>query len=151
MWALRLGKCGGLCAFALDALNFWSRSARVEADTYFVPVDRYGDVVVHLGIRAGERAASIYTPVATAKLNGLNPETYLRVVPGQDRRRTHHQSHRRTGAMAADPDCQQRAARFVLEALAPAGDLLLQNPGGETHGCSTHLPSSALHKPLMAL
>ena len=28
----------------------------------------------------GERAASIYTLVATAKLNGLNPETYLRDV-----------------------------------------------------------------------
>jgi len=28
----------------------------------------------------GERAASIYTIVRTAKLNGLNPETYLRGV-----------------------------------------------------------------------
>jgi len=28
----------------------------------------------------GERAASIYTLVATAKLNGLNPETYLRDI-----------------------------------------------------------------------
>jgi transposase len=30
--------------------------------------------------RGGERAASIYTLVATAKLNGLNPETYLRDI-----------------------------------------------------------------------
>jgi len=29
---------------------------------------------------SGERAASIYTLVATAKLNGLNPETYLRDI-----------------------------------------------------------------------
>jgi transposase len=28
----------------------------------------------------GERAASIYTLVSTAKLNGLNPETYLKVI-----------------------------------------------------------------------
>jgi len=28
----------------------------------------------------GERAAAIYTLVATAKLNGLNPETYLRDI-----------------------------------------------------------------------
>jgi transposase len=28
----------------------------------------------------GERAASIYTLVATVKLNGLNPETYLRDI-----------------------------------------------------------------------
>ena len=28
----------------------------------------------------GERAAAIYTLVTTAKLNGLNPETYLRDV-----------------------------------------------------------------------
>ena len=28
----------------------------------------------------GERAASIYTLVATAKLNGLNPEAYLRDI-----------------------------------------------------------------------
>jgi transposase len=28
----------------------------------------------------GERAASIYTLVATAKLNGLNPEVYLRDI-----------------------------------------------------------------------
>jgi IS66 C-terminal element len=28
----------------------------------------------------GERAATIYTRVATAKLNGLNPETYLRDI-----------------------------------------------------------------------
>jgi transposase len=28
----------------------------------------------------GERAAAIYTLVATAKLNGVNPETYLRDV-----------------------------------------------------------------------
>ena len=28
----------------------------------------------------GERAASIYTLVATAKLNGLNPETYLKDI-----------------------------------------------------------------------
>jgi transposase len=28
----------------------------------------------------GERAASIYTLVATAKLNSLNPETYLRDI-----------------------------------------------------------------------
>jgi hypothetical protein len=30
--------------------------------------------------RGGERAAAIYTLVATAKLNGLNPETYLRDI-----------------------------------------------------------------------
>ena len=30
--------------------------------------------------RGGERAASIYTLVATAKLNGLNPETYLKDI-----------------------------------------------------------------------
>ncbi len=30
--------------------------------------------------RGGERAASIYTLVATAKLNGVNPETYLNEV-----------------------------------------------------------------------
>jgi transposase len=28
----------------------------------------------------GERAAAIYTLVTTAKLNGLNPETYLRDI-----------------------------------------------------------------------
>jgi len=28
----------------------------------------------------GERAASLYTLVATARLNGLNPETYLRDI-----------------------------------------------------------------------
>jgi transposase len=30
--------------------------------------------------KGGERAASIYSLVATAKLNGLNPEAYLRDI-----------------------------------------------------------------------
>ena len=30
--------------------------------------------------RFGERAAAIYTLVQTAKLNGLNPETYLKDI-----------------------------------------------------------------------
>ena len=41
--------------------------------------------------------------MATAKLNGLNPETYLQGHPGQDRRRASHQPHRRTDAVADDP------------------------------------------------
>ena len=40
---------------------------------------------------AGERAAAIYTIMRTAKLNGLNPETYLRDVLSKISRGPHRQ------------------------------------------------------------
>jgi transposase len=69
-----------------DALTRFVTDGRLEADNN---VAENAMRVIALGRRnylfagsdrGGERAASIYTLVATAKLNGLNPETYLRDI-----------------------------------------------------------------------
>jgi hypothetical protein len=69
-----------------DALTRFLTDGRLEADNNAA---ENAMRVIALGRRnylfagsdsGGERAASIYTLVATAKLNGLNPETYLRDI-----------------------------------------------------------------------
>ena len=69
-----------------EALTRFVTDGRLEADNN---VAENAMRVIALGRRnylfagsdsGGERAASIYTLVATAKLNGLNPETYLRDI-----------------------------------------------------------------------
>ena len=62
----------------------------------------------------GERAASIYTLVATAKLNGLNPRNLSQGYSDQDRRGAYHQPHRRTGALADDPGCRRLSAAAAI-------------------------------------
>ena len=47
----------------------------------------------------GERAAAIYSLIGSAKLNGIDPEAYLREV--LTHRRPSHQPHRRTPALEA--------------------------------------------------
>ena len=69
-----------------DALSRFLTDGRLEADNN---VAENAMRIIALGRRndlfagsdaGGERAASIYTLVATARLNGLNPETYLRDI-----------------------------------------------------------------------
>lgn len=69
-----------------EALTRFVTDGRLEADNNVAENARRG---IALGRRnspfagsgnGGERAASIYTLVATAKLNGLNPETYRKHI-----------------------------------------------------------------------
>ena len=69
-----------------DALNFYARDGRVEIDNNAAERSIRG---IALGRKnylfagsdaGGERAAAIYSLIETAKLNGLDPEAYLRDV-----------------------------------------------------------------------
>jgi len=70
----------------------------------------------------GRRAAILYTPIATARLNGLAPEAYLALCT-RSRWRASDQAHRGTAAMERRRKTGPRVttSRLVVSPRTPTG------------------------------
>jgi len=83
---VRSGRGDRLCALALAALVRYTDDGRIEIDnngaerTLRVVVLGRNNYLFAGSDSGGERAAAICTLIGTAKLNGIDPEPYLRSV-----------------------------------------------------------------------